>query len=40
MKISKDYFGADFSHTGPIFKEEKAKAYKYLKNALELEGDI
>lgn len=37
VKQSQDYFGADFSHTGPIFEYERSKAYSYLKNALNIE---
>ena len=40
VKQSQDYFGADFSHTGPIFEYERSKAYSYLKNALDIEGGI
>lgn len=37
VKQSQDYFGADFSHTGPIFEYERSKAFNYLKNALNIE---
>ncbi|MGI6382041.1 MAG: polysaccharide pyruvyl transferase family protein [Tissierellaceae bacterium] len=37
VKESKDYLGVDFSHTGPIFEYERTKAYKYLRNALDIE---
>lgn len=39
VKQSQDYFGADFSQTGPIFEYERSKAYKYLIGALDLEDD-
>lgn len=37
VKQSQDYFGVDFSHTGPIFEYERSKAFNYLKNALNIE---
>lgn len=37
VKQSQDYFGADFSHTGPIFEYERLKAYNYLRSALDIE---
>lgn len=40
VKQSQDYFGADFSHTGPIFEYERSKAYSYLNIALDIEGGI
>ena len=37
VKLTQDYFGADFSHTVPIFEYERTKAYNYLKSALDIE---
>lgn len=36
VKQSQNYFGVDFSHTGPIFEKERLKACEYLKNALNI----
>lgn len=39
VKQSQDYFGVDFSHTGPIFEYERSKAYSYLNIALDIEDE-
>ncbi|SFF09044.1 polysaccharide pyruvyl transferase family protein [Trichococcus pasteurii] len=36
VKQTRKYFNVDFTHTEPILIDERNKAYKYLKNALEI----